>query len=132
MQPLVLYLTTATIFLAADAIALKLLIKPIFERHLGDWLLDTPRMGAAAAFYLFYVAGLCWLVSWPALRSDAPAHALLNGALLGAVAYGTYEFTNFATLRKWSLTQVLIDGTWGTILTAGAAFAGVVITRALS
>ncbi len=132
MQPLVLYVSTALIFLAADAVALRLLIKPLFERHLGDWLLDSPRLGAAAVFYLFYVAGLVWLVSWPALRTDAPGQALLNGALLGAVAYGTYEFTNYATLSRWSLAQVAVDGIWGTILTAGAAWAGVAITRALA
>ncbi len=132
MQPIVLYLSTALIFLAADAVALRFLIRPVFERHVGDWLLDSPRLGPAAAFYLFYVAGLVWMVSWPALRSGVPAQALWNGALLGALAYGTYEFTNYATLRDWSPVQVAIDGAWGTILTGVAAWAGVVATRAIT
>ena len=131
MQPIVLYVTTAVLFLAADAVALRLLMRPLFERHVGDWLLESPRLGPAAVFYLFYVAGLVWLVSLPALRQDAPAAALWNGALLGAVAYGTYEFTNYATLRDWSLQQVAVDSLWGTLLTAASAWAGVTITRAL-
>lgn len=132
MQIAILYISTAVIFLAADAVMLKTIMKPLFERHLGDAVLDSPRMGAAVVFYLFYVGGLLWLVSWPALRDGVPAQALLNGALLGAVAYGTYEFTSYAVMRDWSLQQVIVDGLWGTALTGGAAWAGVVITRALT
>jgi len=132
MQIAILYISTAIVFLAADAVMLKTVMKPLFEKHLGDAVLDSPRMGAAVVFYLFYVGGLLWLVSWPALRDGVPALALLNGALLGAVAYGTYEFTSYAVMRDWSLQQVIVDGLWGTALTGGAAWAGVVITRALT
>lgn len=127
MQTIILYLSTALIFLVVDAVMLRVAIKPLFERHLGDWLLSPMRLGPAAAFYLAYVAGLIWLVSLPALEAGAPAMALLNGAVLGAVAYGTYEFTNYATLRRWSIEQVVVDGIWGTVLTGGAAWAGVVV-----
>ncbi len=70
-----------------------------------------------------------WLVSLPALREGAPSQALVNGAVLGALAYGTYEFTNFATLRDWSWQMVLTDVSWGIVLTAVSAWAGVVIAR---
>lgn len=132
MQIAILYVSTAVIFLALDAVMLKTVMKPLFTKHLGDAILDTPRMGAAVAFYLFYVAGLVWLVSRPALVAGAPVQALLNGALLGAIAYGTYEFTSYAVMRDWSLEQVIVDGLWGTGLTGVSAWAGVVITRALS
>ncbi len=132
MQLAILYATTAFIFLAADAVMLRTVMKPLFTRHLGDAVLDDPRLGAAVVFYLFYVAGLIWFVSRPALIADAPAQALLNGALLGAIAYGTYEFTSYAVMRDWSLQQVMVDGLWGTVLTGVSAWAGVVITRALT
>ncbi len=131
MQILFLYLATAVIFLVADAIMLGTVMKPLFQRHLGDWLIDPIRFGPAIAFYLAYVAGLIWLVSWPALRDGTPGLALLNGAILGAVAYGTYEFTNLSTLERWSWQQVAVDGLWGTVLTGGAAWAGVMVVRAL-
>ncbi len=131
MQALVLYAATAIVFLIADAIMLSRVIKPIFEKHLGDWLLDPIRYGPAVAFYLAYVAGLIWLVSWPALRADAPVQALVNGAILGAVAYGTYEFTNLSTLSRWSWEQVAVDSTWGAVLTGVSAWAGVQVTRML-
>ena len=71
-------------------------------------------------------------MSLPALRAGAPAQALVNGAILGALAYGTYEFTNLATLRDWSWQQVVVDGRWGTALTGAAAWAGVVAARLAS
>ncbi|WP_163846687.1 DUF2177 family protein [Pseudooceanicola aestuarii] len=129
MTPVALYLVTAVLFLAVDAIMLKTVLRPVFEAHLGEALLDDLRLGPAALFYLFYVGGLVWFVSLPALREGAVGQAFLNGALLGALAYGTYEFTNFATLRDWSWKLVLLDLTWGTLLTGGAAAAGVALLR---
>jgi len=57
--------------------------------------------------------------------------ALIGGALLGLLAYGTYEFTNYATLRDWSAQQVAVDTIWGGVLTGVSAWAGVMITRAV-
>ncbi len=132
MQIAVLYVSTAVLFLAIDAVMLSTVMKPLFEKHLGDALLDSPRLGPAAVFYLFYVAGAVWLVSLPALRADAPVQALLNGAILGALAYGTYEFTSYAVMRDWSLQQVIADTAWGTVLTGVTAWVGVLIARAVA
>lgn len=132
MQILVLYLATALIFLIADAIMLKFVLKPFFDGYLGDWLLEDIRILPAVVFYLFYVAGLLWFVSVPALRSGFPAHALVGGALLGALAYGTYEFTNFATLKSWSINMVMLDVLWGAVLTGLSAFGGVIIAKSIA
>ena len=132
MQLVTLYLATAVIFLGLDAVMLKTVMRPLFESHIGAQLLPSPRLGAAAAFYLAYVAGLLWLVSIPALRAHAPGEALIGGAVLGAVAYGTYEFTSFAIMRGWSPVMVTVDVLWGTLLTGFSAWAGVAIARALA
>ncbi|TCO71898.1 DUF2177 family protein [Rhodovulum euryhalinum] len=126
---IVLYLVTALVFLAADAVMLTKFMRPLFERYIGDWLLDDPRLGAAAAFYLAYVAGVVYLVSRPALIAGDATQALVQGAILGALAYGTYEFTNWATLRNWSVVQVMVDTTWGAVLTGVSAWAGVMVAR---
>jgi uncharacterized membrane protein len=131
MSILILYIATAVIFLTADALMLRSVIKPVFERHLGDQLLDSPRILPAVGFYLFYVAGVVWFAGLPAWLQDSPRIALGNGMLLGALAYGTYEFTNWATLRAWSPQQVALDFVWGTILTGLSAWLGVLIVRAL-
>jgi uncharacterized membrane protein len=128
MEALTLFTVTAIIFLAADAVMLKTVIQPLFRHHLGNWLHDPLRLAPAGLFYLAYVAGLVWLVSWSAHVTENPQQALLNGAVLGAVAYGTYEFTNVSTLTRWSASMVAVDLAWGTLITGLAAYAGVQIT----
>jgi uncharacterized membrane protein len=87
------------------------------------------RLLPAGAFYLSYVAGLIYLVSLPALRGGAPV--LLPAAVLGFLAYGTYEFTSYAILRDWHWRMLVADLAWGTALTAASAWAGLAITRSL-
>lgn len=125
MQATLLYLVTAGVFLFLDIIGIRLLIRPVFERHVGHLLADPLRLGPAALFYLAYVGGLLWMVSLPALKAGEPAQALIGGMVLGLLCYGTYEMTNFATLADWSWEQVIIDSLWGTFLTGFAAWAGV-------
>ena len=131
MKLLALYLITAVTFFVIDAIGLRLMIKPVFERHVAHLFADPFRVGPAALFYLGYVAGVLWFVSVPALNQGAPVTALIGGALLGLLAYGTYEFTNYATLRDWSVNQVVVDTLWGGLLTGVAAWVGVTATRAI-
>ncbi len=130
MQLVVLYLSTAVVFLVVDAIMLTLVMKPLFTQHIGPLMLDGFRAGPAAAFYAAYVAGLIYLVSWDALKTGAPV--LIPAAIIGAMAYGTYEFTSYAIMKDWHWSMVAVDTTWGTVLTAFAAWAGVTITRALT
>jgi len=124
---LYLYLITALTFLVIDAIMLTLVMKPLFVRHLGDAMRDSPMIAPAGLFYLVYVAGLVFLVSVPALRDADPARAALHGAIIGAMAYGTYEFTSMSIMKNWSWSMVTVDTTWGAILTGFSAWAGVTL-----
>ncbi|WP_320179016.1 DUF2177 family protein [Roseovarius pacificus] len=130
MQIVILYLTTAAAFLVFDAVMLKTVMNPLFKEHIGDWLLNDIRLLPAIVFYLFYVGGVLWFVSLPALRAGVPVSALINGAIIGALAYGTFEFTNYAILRDWSLQMVVVDVAWGAVLTGFSAWIGVTLTRA--
>jgi uncharacterized membrane protein len=87
------------------------------------------RLAPAALFYLAYVAGLVYLVSLPAMKTGAPI--LVPALLIGLMAYGTYEFTSWAIMKDWHWTMVATDVTWGGVLTAFSAWAGVTITRAV-
>jgi uncharacterized membrane protein len=133
MSLVLLYVATFIIFMAVDYLGLSYLIKPLFQEHLGDALLEDTRLVPAALFYAFYLGVLVYFVSWPAINQQ---HSLLwvagNAALIGAVGYGTYEFTSFAVMRDWSWSMVATDFTWGIALTAAAATAGVWITRSLT
>jgi uncharacterized membrane protein len=129
---LILFFATAVIFLALDALMLTFVMRPLFERHIGDMLLADIRYVPALQFYLGYVAGLIWLVSLPALRDGDPLRAALQGAVVGAMAYGTYEFTSYAIMKGWHPSMVAMDLAWGTALTAVAAWGGVMVARALT
>lgn len=131
MQILTLYAITAAIFLIFDAIMLNTVMAPLFRDALGDTILDKPRIGPAAVFYLFYLSGLLILVSLPALSDGNVFRALWQGALIGALAYGTYEWTNYATLQAWTPRMVFTDWIWGICLTAISAAGGVWATRAI-
>ncbi|MBL3587390.1 DUF2177 family protein [Rhodovulum sulfidophilum] len=126
-----LYAITAVLFLFIDAVMLSLVMKPLFTRHIGDAMRDSPMMAPAGLFYLAYVAGLVLLVAAPALRDAMPERAALHGAVLGAMAYGTYEFTSMSIMKNWSWTMVATDTIWGAVLTGFSAWAGVKIMMRL-
>ncbi len=131
MTLLILFVSTALIFLVLDAVMLTVFMQPLFQTHIGPLMLASPRLAAAAVFYVGYVAGLLYLVSLPALRAGQPMQALVNGAVLGAVAYGTYEFTSYAIMKDWHISMLLADTTWGAVLTGLSALGGVLVTQAL-
>ncbi len=125
-----LYLITGILFLVIDAIGLTLLLRPLFERHIGDLLVPGFRLLPAALFYLFYIGVLVGLVSAPALGGEVSYGVVFfKAALIGAVAYGTYEFTNLATLKPWHWSMVVVDMTWGTLVTAATVTGGLYLTR---
>jgi uncharacterized membrane protein len=125
MDILLLLVVTGGIFLVGDAIMLPKVIKPLFERHLGNAILSKPRPAPATLFYVVYVAGVIWFAGLPAFTAGAPALAILNGALLGVVAYGTYELVSWTVMRDWHPSMVAADMTWGTFLSAVSAWGGV-------
>jgi uncharacterized membrane protein len=70
------------------------------------------------------------LAVFPALASGGVSGALLRGAVLGALAYGTYAFTNYAMVEGWTGALVAADVAWGMGLTkAAAAACGLWATR---
>mgnify|MGYP001819338344 CR=1 FL=1 len=118
------FLVSLAAFLVIDAIALKWMMYPLFTRHVGELLRDNPQLGVALGFYVFYVAGIVYFAINPALTEQSLGRAVVNGAILGFLAYGTYESTNMATLRGWDWSMVLTDIAWGTVLTATVAAIG--------
>jgi uncharacterized membrane protein len=128
-QLIVLYLATMLPFLALDAAMLSTVIAPLFRQSLGAQVLDAPRLFPAALFYLGYGAGVLHFAALPAFRGAGAGQALAQGALLGALAYGTYELTNLATLRDWTLRMTVTDLVWGAVLTGISCAIGVAVTR---
>jgi uncharacterized membrane protein len=124
MRFVVAYGAAAIVFLGLDALWLSQVALGMYRRELGGLLLEQPNLAVAGLFYVLFVAGIVLLVVFPALNGGGWTAALWMGAVLGLVAYGTYDITNLSTLRNWSLTVSLADLAWGTVLTAASAVAG--------
>lgn len=113
-----------------DAIWLTQVGPGLYRPALDAVLTDSPRPGPAAVFYLVYVGGIVFLAVRPALQQAAKWWgALLNGAVLGLVAYATFDLTNQATLKVWPTFVSVADIAWGASLTAVAALAGFAAAR---
>lgn len=123
---LTLYMATLIPFLILDAIMITFVTKPLFDQHVG-YLMTSLRPAPAAAFYLLYIAGLLYLVSLPALKTGGAI--LIPAAVIGFMAYGTYEFTSYAIMKDWTFRMLATDLIWGTALTAASTWIGVVLTR---
>lgn len=123
------YIGTLLAFLILDGIWLGVVMGPTYREWLGPLMLDTPVIGPAVAFYLLYGAGVVIFGVMPALREQRPARATLYSGLLGLIAYGTYDLTNWATLLGWPAQLALVDLAWGTVVSALAGTAGYLVAR---
>jgi uncharacterized membrane protein len=127
MPYVIAYVSTAVVFFALDYLWLTRIAIGFYRQHIGGLLLASPNFAAAGIFYLFYVVGLIYFAVMPAMSVGSVVTALVNGALLGLLAYGTYDMTNLATLKGWSLQVSLVDMAWGAFLSATAAAAGYLV-----
>lgn len=126
------YVAALAVFLAVDIVWISTMMRSIYERNVGGLLLESPRLAAAAGFYALYVAGILYFAVLPALGSESWRVAVLNGAILGFLAYGTYEATNLATLKGWTYGMLALDVAWGTALTALSAIVGFGVYRSMA
>ena len=126
------FAVTAVVFLILDAIWLGVISRNLYQREIGDLLLPKPNFGAAAVFYVIYIAGLVYFCVVPGVAGQSALRGLVNGAVFGIVAYATYDLTNLATLKGWSTTLVFIDVAWGAVASAIASAVAVAITTRVS
>lgn len=120
----------AVVFLAVD-IPWLLLMAGTYRGWIGPLMAERASLGFAAVFYLGYAAAAYWLAVRPALEIRSRRTAAVSGAVLGFAAYGTYGFTNAATLRNWPVEMLIIDTIWGTVLTSVTCLLAFLVIRAI-
>jgi uncharacterized membrane protein len=126
------FAATAVVFLGLDYLWIAVLARDFYRQQLGPLMLEQPNLVAAGIFYVLYVGGILYFAILPALHGGGWATALVAGAVLGLVAYGTYDMTNLATLKSWPIATSFADILWGITLTATAATAGYGVARLAS
>ena len=120
----VAFMATGLAFGVLDGVWLGLVGLPFYMEAIGSIMQFPPRLVAAGLFYVGYVAGLVYFVVLPAGQHGSVGRGLTRGALLGALAYGTYDLTNLATLTAFTWKLAAIDMAWGTFASALSAAAG--------
>ena len=118
------YFTAAVVFLGMDFTWLTVMGQRLYAAELPGLMTEKPALGAAILFYVIYLLGVVYFCIAPALKAGDWRRAALNGVLLGLCAYATYDLTNQATLRIWSVKVTVLDLVWGMFVTAVSATAG--------
>lgn len=133
MKPyLIAYAAAILAFLTIDGIWLGLVAKSFYRKNLGDLLRKNIRPAPAGAFYLFYTAGLVFVAVRPNQPDIGLGNVALYGAIIGFLAYGTYDMTNLSTLRNWPVVVSFVDMLWGTALSATVALLSALAIRGFS
>ena len=110
------YSPVSLVFLVLDAIWLAMM-GPSYRAVMGDMLAPTIRLAPAGVFYVVDMLGIMVFVARPGARNGA-AWVVAHGALFGLFTYATYDLTNYAVLKNWSLGLTLEDIVWGMVVTA--------------
>ncbi len=127
MQILVAALVTAIVFGAMDAVWLNTMMTRLYKPEIGELIGDL-RWAPALVFYVIYIVGMQIFAVAPALKSGQWTTALVYGALFGFFCYATYDLTNYATLKIWSLKVTIADIIWGSFATGTASAVAAAVT----
>jgi uncharacterized membrane protein len=122
------YVATGIAFALIDSVWLRSMYTRLYQPEIDELLMRGFRAGPAIIFYILYILGMMVFAVGPAFKSGHWQTALIHGALLGFFCYMTYDLTNFATLKVWSVKVTVLDIIWGTVLTGSASLAGWWIT----
>ena len=131
MKIVVTYLLTLATFAVIDTVWLGAMAGRLYRPLIGAMLADEFRLLPAVFFYSLYAAGLTMFAVLPGLATGEWKKALVWGGLLGLFAYGTYDLTNLATLKTWSLKLAIIDMAWGATVSAGSSAIACVLAMRL-
>jgi uncharacterized membrane protein len=122
------YIATLATFVGLDMAWLGTMTPRFYRPTLGDIIVPGVNLPPAIVFYALYPIGLLIFAINPALKTGSIASAIVYGALFGFFTYSTYDLTNYATLRNWSMQLTMIDIAWGCVLAAIASAAGFAVT----
>ena len=120
----VLYVATLVVLTGLDFVFLGLIAREFFAAQVGSMLGDI-RPLPAVLFYLIYVVGILVFVS--GMSGASWQSTMLYGALFGLFCYATFELTALSLLKHWTWPVVILDITWGAVVTAVSSTAGLLV-----
>ncbi|HSJ78621.1 MAG TPA: DUF2177 family protein [Erythrobacter sp.] len=118
---IIAYGVAAVAFGAMDAVWLRWASVNLYKPVIGEIMAKNFNVGAAAAFYFIYLAGMTWFAIKPGIDSGTVQAALLNGILLGGLCYATFDLTSQAVFKVWATHISVLDILWGAFATGAAS-----------
>ena len=118
---IVSYIIIVVLFVAIDIVWLMGVARSTYVAEIGTLLKKQPNLTAAIIFYVGYALGVWFFAVSPGLNSGSWMMAAGLGAAIGAMAYGTYDFTNLSVMEGFGWRIAIIDMIWGTVLTGVTA-----------
>jgi uncharacterized membrane protein len=132
MTYVIAYVAVLIAFGTIDAVWLTTMGSVLYRPALGDILAPGLRVAPPVAFYLLYPIGIVVFAVLPGLRAQSPLAAAALALLFGALAYATYDLTNYATLRNWTLQITVVDIGYGALASSIAATVGYFAVRLIA
>lgn len=117
MKWIIATLSAAVIFGVLDAMWLNWAGPNLYRPAIGEIMADEFNFAAAGAFYVIYLLGTIWFAVRPGVQSGKVSVGLLNGVLLGALCYATFDLTSQAVFKVWATHVTLADIAWGAFAT---------------
>ena len=118
---IIAYVSAAIAFGILDFLWLRWAGPNLYQPAIGEIMADNFRAAPAAAFYFLYLLGMMWFAVKPGLESGQVTVALLNGVLLGALCYATFDLTSQAVFKVWATHVTVMDILWGGFATGTAS-----------
>ena len=113
-----------------DGLWIGIIAKKFYAQSLGSLMRSHPVWWAAGLFYVLYAAGIIVLVVMPH-AGQIWWKVFLYSALLGFIAYMTYDLTSLAITKGFPAIIVGPDIAWGTVATAIAGIVGYFVINAI-
>lgn len=114
MGHLLTFISTFLTLIVLDGLWITLFMKHWFQKEVGHLLSAHVQWVPVGVFYVLYSVGLLVFIILPAVQNEwSLLRTLALGSLFGLIAYGTYDLTNAALLKNWSLSITILDMVWG-------------------
>lgn len=118
MKQIFLYIITLLSVVLMDITWFKL-SSSFYTKEIGFLFGEKINFIPAIIFYLVYALGIVYFVINPIISGGGSyINAIITGAFFGLIAYGTYDFTNHATIKNWPIIVTIIDIIWGMFVTS--------------
>lgn len=121
MKRLGQFIFFALVFMLIDLVWLGLVMDEFYAQQLSSLLklhegqLVVNLLAALLAYICLALAPTIFV--FPHTNKDTPiSWFAVQGALLGFIIYGVYDFTNLAVLDGWNWTIAFADVAWGTVI----------------